>query len=129
MLVELLVRWTEMSVKPTDSEQANLSRLLEGKEVPDFTPEFSFAYSPMVLDLDDIARFNRSQDEQSTTLRMKDGDTFVVDVDYKEFRKLYVTGVGKNIHGLIEESKKTTKKGASNTKPESKGDDFDIDKL
>jgi len=131
----MLVRWTEMHVKQTDSEQADLKRLLTGQELPEYTPEFSFAYSPMVFDMADIARFNRSQDEKSTTIRMKDGDTFVVAVGYSDFRELYISATGLNVHSFVEkegkvQTKKSAKKGTDtdSTKP-IKGDDFDIDKI
>jgi len=127
----MLVRWTELHVKPTDSEQADLKRLLEGKEMPEYTPEFSFAYSSMVFDINDIARFNKSQDDKCTTIRMKDGDTFVVAVDYEDFRELYISATGFNVHSFVEKTKKpakiSQKKGPSNSENTSKGsDEFDI---
>lgn len=129
----MLVRWTEVHVKQTDSEQADLKRLLEGKEMPEFTPEFSFSYSSMVFNINDVVRFNKSQDDKCTTLRMRDGDTFVVAVDYEVFRELYISATGHNIHSFVEKEKKvkiSPKKGPSNSENTSKSSgDFDINSI
>jgi len=98
MMIELMVRWTEMRIKPTDQNEAQLKKLIEGEPQPEFTPEFFYEFSPMVFEMSDVARFNRSHDKKSTTLRMKDGEGFVVNLSYEEFKALYTECTG---HAIV----------------------------
>jgi len=119
------VRWTEMRVKKEDDQELQLKKLLSGEEQNNFQPEFFYDYAPMTFDINDISRFNRSQDKKSTTVRFKDGDSFVVALPYSEFQRIYTAATGYSIHGFITEK---SGEGASNDtiiKPDSI-DDFGL---
>lgn len=118
-----MVRWTEMRIKPTDKNEAKLKELLDGEPQPQFSPEFYYEFSPMVFEMNDVARFNRSHDKKSTTLRMKDGEGFVVDLIYEDFKALYTECTGRVIV-VIKESKEG---GNTDATLGLSGGDFDID--
>lgn len=112
MLIEALVRWTELDYKRDDSDEAYAKRIISGEETgPMSAPKFVFDFSPMVFDLNDIVRFNRAHDPNYTTLRFKDGDGFVIKYPYKEFLALWIELTGKNIQCILpEDFENNTKK-------------------
>lgn len=124
-----MVRWTEMRIKPTDTEENQLKKLVSGEDSPEYMPEFFYQYSPQVFEIEDVARFNRSQDKKSTTLRFKDGDSCVVDIPYEKWRKLYIQCTGKVIHSTIPDPSSNEAASAKPTKHDtiSEADDFDIE--
>lgn len=101
-MIETLVRWTEIRMKAENSEDALLKRLVDGDETAGRQhPEFYYDFSPMVFDLDDVARFNRSKDPEYTTIRFEDGESFIVKISYKTFVDLWVQQTGKAIYSIL----------------------------
>jgi cell division septal protein FtsQ len=124
MMIELMVRWTEMRIKPNDDNDAKLKKLLDGESQPAFTPDFYTQIAPMVFEMNDVARYNKSQDKKSTTVRMKDGDIFIVEVGFDDFKNLYTECTGKAIV-IVKNSD-----GSGHTPtPGMSGSDFDIDNI
>lgn len=127
MIVEAIVRWTEMRIKKTDEEDNELKKILGGETQPDYKPEFFFDTSPMTFDMLDVARFNRSHDKKSVTVRFKDGDSFVVDLSYKSFQELYQSAMGKVITSTLTAAQLAEIDGGASDTIQGSGDDFDID--
>jgi len=118
MIVEAMVRWTEMRIKQNDEGEAQLKRLLNGENESGFTPEFYHDYSPMTFDMDDVARFNRSADRKSTTVRFKDGDAYIMNLTYEEFQALFSQCTKKDVHTVVtDEQKNYTPKGGNSIDP------------
>ncbi len=133
MMIEAMVRWTEMRIKPTDPEEAKYKRLMEGETQADFTPEFYHQFAPMVFDLSDVSRFNKSHDRGSTTLRFTDGDVCVVDITYEDFRNLYMQQTGVHVHTTITRAQEAAANKPAKPTPDQSGisnaDEFNIDGL
>lgn len=115
MIIEAMVRWTEMRIKPTDQEESKMKKLINGEDSPEFVPEFYYQLGPMIFDLKDVARFNRSYDGKSVTIRFSDGETCVLDMSYEDFRDLFIQTTGMAVHSTIREPSKAkvSKKAAS----------------
>lgn len=103
MKIEVLVRWTEFKQIKQDDNDAYVKRLVEGDEANRgmMKAQVFYDYSPMVMDINDIARFNRSNDPNFTTLRMKDGEGYVISYPYKDWIQLYMELTGKTIMCLL----------------------------
>jgi|SRR5688572_4646896 len=121
MIVEVMVRWTDMQLKNMDAKEIELKKLIEGEEVG-AAAEFSYSYGPMCFDMNDIARFNRSHEDGLTTIRFKDGDGYVIQVDFEAFKQLYAECTGKVINVLVKEEKKERKRRPKKT-------DTDVDDI
>lgn len=137
-LVEVLVRWTEVKVKKTDDNDEYVKRLIKGESDEEQNPYKNlvayYDYSPMVIDLYDIARFNRSNDPNFTTLRMKDEEGYVIRYPYVEFCELYSQALGRQIFSLVPEDFEKVAVASSlttsiddETTTGKDGDDFDVD--
>lgn len=122
MVVEVVVRWTDMQLKNMDSKEIELKRIIDGEEAS-ISAEMSYSYGPMCFDMNDIARFNRSNDDGFTTVRFKDGDGYVVQVDFQAFKQLYAECTGKVINVIVNEKKEKRQK------KEKKAKDTDIDDI
>lgn len=129
MMVEAMVKWMELRAKKTDGDDAQLRRLVHGEETPDFIPEIIYSYSPMVFDMEDVSRFNRSSDMKSTTVRFHDGDYCVMDITYEEFRNLWMQLRGDNIHSTVSDAQeKAAREQWRSSSEGSIGSDFNIDR-
>lgn len=112
MIIEALVRWTE--IRPKEQiELGELDKLLRdpddiSQQIPQV--EVKYDYSPMCFDLDDVAKFNRANVDDLTVLRFYDGDTFVVKIPYFKFRDLFSEYRGLTVVSTVPD-----------TKPEQKG--------
>ena len=93
MMLEVLVRWTEF-------------KTAEGLDDFESTPKFQASYdiSPMVIDVNDIKRFNKANEKGYTTIRFDDGDGCVIKYDFDSFSEVYSEMTGKSITRLIEET-------------------------
>lgn len=105
MTVEALVRWTELKMNkpPMSADEIAAERAINGVDPSHNTPEIFYSFSPMCFEMEDVARFNKSNDEGCTTIRFKDGDGYVVKVEYKQFRELYTDCTGKSVLSIIEQ--------------------------
>jgi hypothetical protein len=102
MLIEALVRWTEMALKKEDKQEAFLRRIVDGDLNPgSLQPEFYYDFSPMVFDIRDVGRFNRAKDPGYTTIRFRDGDGAVIKIPYLEFVDLYIELTGQSIRDAL----------------------------
>lgn len=105
MNIEVLVRWTELKAVPQQNTNDDyLKRLTD----PNYEPEQEqvqaqvvYDYSPMVMDLDDVKRFNRSNDPNFTTLRMNDGVSYVIKFPYLDFMQMYIEYTGKTVMSCL----------------------------
>jgi hypothetical protein len=100
MKIEVLVRWSEMRYESTDKQENYVKRILEGEEEGP-KPVIHYEFSPMVLDILDIARFNRSNHQDFTTVRMVDGDAYVIKFPYNDFIQFYIELTGKTITSAL----------------------------
>jgi hypothetical protein len=100
MKIEVLVRWTELKMKSQNDDESYVKRLVDGNSSTNEVEAY-YDYSPMVMDINDIARFNRSNDVNFTTLRMTDGEGYVIKFPYKEFIELYVESTGKTVMSCL----------------------------
>lgn len=104
MNIEVLVRWTEFKAVDT-KEDDELNNIInpnyqeENRGV--FKAQVHYDFSPMVLDTDDIARYNRSNDPLYTTLRMKDGEGYVIKFPYLEFMNTMIDITGKTVMSCL----------------------------
>jgi hypothetical protein len=121
MKIEVLVRWTEVKRQSND-EETKLKKLLNGDESKG-QPEIYYDYSPMVLDIDDIARFNRGSSPDITTLRFKDGEGCVIKCPYKAFVDIYMECTGKTILSALPKDYTDGGEDLNTTDPDS----FDLD--
>jgi hypothetical protein len=110
MIVEMLVRWTEMSFKKSKSDDDEIRRIINGDDNSSFgglQPEITHDYSPIVFNMEDVARFNRGSEPGYTTVRFYDGDAYTMKVSYKEFMSIYSEFKdGKFIHSHLPEDYK-----------------------
>jgi hypothetical protein len=105
-MIEVLVRFTEMKFKQDDSAEAMVRRVVDGDETAGMVmPEIYHETSPMVFDMDDISKFNRSRDTQFTTVMFKDGTGYLVKMPYEEFMNIYIVNTGRSIISYTEEPK------------------------
>jgi hypothetical protein len=118
MIIEAMARWTQVQINPMDKEEAHLRMIMEGEQTPEYTPEFSYGYGPVVFDMRQVERFNRSEDRKCTAIRFSDGDMCVLDIAYTEFRNLYMEVMGVSIHSTITPSQQ---KAADKPKPTREG--------
>jgi hypothetical protein len=125
MIVEVLVRWTDMQLKNMDAKEIELKRIIDGEEMS-ASAEFSYSFGPMCFNMDDVVRFNRSNDDGYTTIRFKDGDGYVVQVDYDAFKQLYAECTGKVINVVVNEEKKKREPKARKPKKEDNIDDITL---
>jgi hypothetical protein len=113
MVIEAMVRWTEMRLKKRDDQEAYLNRLVNGDPESDIPEaEFHYELSPMVFDMDDVLRYNLGTDPNFTILRMKDGDGFMVQIPYEKFKQLWVECTGRSIlsvMNLLDDDEEETK--------------------
>lgn len=106
MLVEALVRWTEIKLKKEDQEEAFLKRIVDGDETAGagmVQPEFYYEFSPLTFDMADVSKFNRGAEANYTTVRFVDGDAFTIKVPYLDFQELYSQFTGKIVHSILPE--------------------------
>lgn len=96
MIIEALVRWTEVKFEDTDPQEEYISRLKNGEEEMK-APKISYDYSPMCFDINDVVRWNKTNSDEFTTLRFADGESFVVKIPYDYFMKLYMEHTGKAV--------------------------------
>lgn len=109
MHIEVLIRWTEVRNVQED-EDAAARRIIDGEEsLPRMSVRYD--YSPMVVNIADVARFNRSNDVGHTTLRFTDGDSYVIKYDYENFMDLYIELTGKTITSCLPEDYQELDKG------------------
>src|SRR5688572_26055946 len=102
MIVEVTVRWTDMHLKNMDHKEAEIRRIIDGEELVN-SAEFSHSFGPMCFDMDDVKSFNKSNEEGYTTIRMRDGDGYVIQVGYEDFKRLYSECTGQVINVLVQE--------------------------
>lgn len=102
-MVEMLARWVEVSMPQEDEEMDEVERLLSNKEEHD-PPKFSISYAPVVFDILDVVRWNKSSNEDCTILLFNDGERMVVKYPYNTFKDLYMQMTGKAISSVIEDN-------------------------
>jgi hypothetical protein len=112
--IEVLVRWTELKMKERNDGEAYLKRIVDGEDNPYDNLQAYHDYSPMVIDIYDIARFNKSHDTRFTTLRMKDGDGYVIKYPYKDFMELYISSTGRSILSCTPEDEEGHNESSTN---------------
>lgn len=125
MVVEMMVKWTELKLSTPNKSEDELfaERVISGMDTSAPKAEYYNTYSPMVFEMDDVARFNRSNDPKCTTIRFKDGDGYVILVKYEDFRDLYTECTGSAILSTIdqedkpEDKPKKKKKGGDGEPP------------
>lgn len=102
MVVEALVRWTEMQFKQEDEAEAAIKRMVSG-DIEGVMPQptFFYDYSPLVFDLNDVTRFNRAHDPEFTTLTFVDGERYVIKYAYRDFQNLYIQNTGHTILSIV----------------------------
>lgn len=103
-MVEVLVRFTEVKMKETDEQENYLKRIVDGDNSNSSSqPELYYEFSPMIFDIDDVARFNKSRDPNLTTILFKDGAGYVVKLTYSEFTELFVKQTGKTVFTVLQD--------------------------
>lgn len=101
MMIEMLVRFTQISMPKIDKEQMELKKLLSGDE-EHITPEFKHDFAPKTFDLTKVESFNPANTEDCTTLRFYDKDeSVVVKCPYKEFQSIFTDMTGKLITSFL----------------------------
>jgi hypothetical protein len=128
MKIEVLVRWAEIIPFSKENDpEGYLKRIVDGEESNNesIKPKIKYEFSPMILDVDDIARFNRSNSKDLTTLRMKDGEGYVIKFPYEEFVESYIEWTGYVIHSYVREN--FEEGGDFNSPNKNGGGEFDVD--
>ena len=109
-MIEVLVRWTELSPPdPEDAEKDRLNRLISGDEAPGQLMKMRYDHSPMTFELNDVVRYNQPHDPNYTTIRFTDGDSYVVKIPYEKFHDVYTEGTGKSPYSYIKTNKQEDK--------------------
>lgn len=103
MMVELLVRWTDIQKVHTDETEAYLKKIIDGDEDQHHNAKVVYSYSAMTFNIRDVIRFNKAGDAQHTTIRFADNTSNVVKVTYRDFQKLYVETTGLIIQSFMPE--------------------------
>jgi hypothetical protein len=134
MIIEALARWTELKpgkINPNNDDEIN--RLIngeiheEGEESYSAALEVSYEYSPIVFNLRDVVRFNRSHDKDHVTLRFKDGEGQVIKFPYESWIKMYSELTGMAINSIVPEDWFKRNESAGDDEPMNGDSDEDED--
>lgn len=115
MLIEVLVRWTQLHFEGgKSSEESYYDRIINGESsesqgIPQAS--ISYDYTKMTFDTADVKRWNANTDPELTTVRFSDGESFVIKVPYDYFCDFMSDTLDKSITsigGAVSEEEENT---------------------
>lgn len=100
--VKMLARWSELTLRnsQTNREEAELKRIISGEEGPEgamMMADVVHQYGPVVFNLKDVKRYNKSKERGHTTVHFKNGDSLILKVSFLDFMELDLEHVGEQI--------------------------------